>query len=107
VATVACALLLPRVGGALAAAAGFERAVICTGDRLVVVTLSPGGAPVELAEAEDHPCPHAAATARPPAPDALRPAAVARAPAPREAEALPRAALWQGPPPTRAPPARR
>jgi hypothetical protein len=105
--TLATGLLIPRMGAVLAEAAGFERAVICVGDTLVTVTLGADGAPVDIVEGDVHPCLAAVPAALPDAPDGAPISVAFRHSSVPFPDSTPlRAALWDGPPPMRAPPAR-
>ena len=98
-------LLLPRMGAALAEAAGLDHVVICRGDVLVSLTLDADGAPVETALRDHGPC-LAAALPRPPDPPAPSWIRLAFPPAQRPSEGgpPPPATIWIGPPPERGPP---
>ncbi|WP_299813631.1 hypothetical protein [uncultured Jannaschia sp.] len=101
---VVAGLLLPRMGAALADAAGFRAAVICRGDSIAILHVGSDGVPVETELSDHGPCA---------VPDLVRGRAAvapvwhrlvpAERPAMR-AGATPRAARWHGPPPKRGPP---
>ena len=98
-------LLLPRSGAVLAEVAGFERVVICQGDRLVIVALDAGGTPVEIAIEEHGPC--TLTDARADAGPMTQPwwaLSSVRLPPPVRFAALAPRPFWHGPPPERGPP---